>query len=220
MVHKNNKSGVIDVTGKVIVPVEMDAIGSLQGNSISILKNARFGLLNTSTRRFVPPQYSKNLTPYNQNLLVGFKGGNYVLIDWNNHATTNLSFDEIKYWNDSSALVRKGGNWMISDLRKGTVLVDNIKRFTVVSESSQEKLVIAQLDRSYGVIHNTKGIVLPFSFTDIVNVGSAEEPLYFTEKHVEEASVYVVTYYGSSGKALRKEVYDQEEYERIYCPNN
>ncbi|MEO5977256.1 MAG: hypothetical protein ABIS36_16785 [Chryseolinea sp.] len=219
-VRKNSKSGVIDVKGKLIVPVEMDAIGSLQGNSISILKNAKFGLLNTTTRKLIPTQYSKNLTSYNQNLLVGFKNANYALVNWDNKSTNSMSFEEVKYWNDSSALIRRGGSWMIIDLRQENVLVDDIRQLTFVNDTPAEKLAIARVGSAYGVIHNSRGVLLPFSFTDIVNVGSPAEPLYFTEKHVEEASIYVVTYYESTGKAVRKEVYDQDEYERIYCPNH
>jgi hypothetical protein len=53
-----------------------------------------------------------------------------------------------------------------------------------------------------------------------VNVGSSEKPLYFTEKHLEEASVFVVIYHDDKGQILRKEIYDQEDYDRIYCSQN
>jgi hypothetical protein len=58
------------------------------------------------------------------------------------------------------------------------------------------------------------------SFSDIINVGSPAQPLYFTEKHVEEASIFVVIYYDSAGKMLRREIYEQDDYEKIYCSNN
>jgi hypothetical protein len=52
-------------------------------------------------------------------------------------------------------------------------------------------------------------------------VGSADEPLYFTEKHVSEASVFVVIYYDKNGKMLRREVYEEaDDYEKIYCQQN
>jgi hypothetical protein len=60
-------------------------------------------------------------------------------------------------------------------------------------------------------------VIIPVKFSDLVNVGSAEVPLYFTEKHVEEASLFVVIYYDHAGKILRREVYEQDDYERIYC---
>jgi hypothetical protein len=62
--------------------------------------------------------------------------------------------------------------------------------------------------------------MIPISFSDIINVGSKENPFYFTEKHVEEASIFVVIYYDSNGKMVRKEVYEQDEYEKIYCSDN
>jgi hypothetical protein len=51
-------------------------------------------------------------------------------------------------------------------------------------------------------------------------VGSDEKPLYFTEKRVEEADIYVVIYYDQAGKFLRKQVYESEEYDRIVCEDN
>ena len=67
------------------------------------------------------------------------------------------------------------------------------------------------------MVSNRHGVIIPVNFTDIVNVGSPDVPVYFTEKHVPEASIFVVIYYDHSGNFLRKEVYEQEDYERIYC---
>jgi hypothetical protein len=58
------------------------------------------------------------------------------------------------------------------------------------------------------------------TFTDIINLGSKDDPLYFTEKHVEEASIFVVIYYDRNGKLIRRQAYEPEEYEKIYCSNN
>jgi hypothetical protein len=45
-------------------------------------------------------------------------------------------------------------------------------------------------------------------------------PLYFTEKQVEEAGIYVVIYYDKDGRQLRKQVFETDEYEKIYCTRN
>jgi hypothetical protein len=80
--------------------------------------------------------------------------------------------------------------------------------------------LIIQQDNNFGVISNLSGVVIPATFSDILNVGSADEPLYFTEKHVEEASLFVVIYYDEKGKFLYREAYEIEDYERIYCTGN
>jgi hypothetical protein len=87
----------------------------------------------------------------------------------------------------------------------------------LIVDKPGERIAIVQQDNAYGVIHSTKGMIIPLNFSDIVNVGSAEKPMYFTEKHVEEASVFVVIYYNHEGKFLRKEIYEQDDYEKIYC---
>jgi len=48
-------------------------------------------------------------------------------------------------------------------------------------------------------------------------VGTAEKPLYFTEKNVEEAEIFVVIYYNDQGTMIRREIYESDEYDRIYC---
>jgi hypothetical protein len=95
--------------------------------------------------------------------------------------------------------------------------MDDIRDIRVVRDSPQEKLFIIQQNGDVGVISNKKGIVIPLKFSDIVNVGSPDLPVYFTEKHVAEASLFVVIYYDHQGKLLRREVYEQDDYDRIYC---
>jgi hypothetical protein len=51
----------------------------------------------------------------------------------------------------------------------------------------------------------------------VINVGSPEKPFYFTDKRVEEAEIDVVIYYDHKGKLIRKQVYESNEYEMIYC---
>jgi hypothetical protein len=90
----------------------------------------------------------------------------------------------------------------------------------MIRNEPEDKLAIIYQDANHGVVHNHKGTILPVSYSDIVNIGSSREPLYFTEKHVEEASVFVIIYYDAGGHFLRREIYDSEEYDRIYCPSN
>ena len=72
----------------------------------------------------------------------------------------------------------------------------------------------------YGIISNRNGLVIPPTFHDIINLGTAEMPFYFTEKSVEEAGIYVVIYYDHTGKLVRRQAYEEEDYDRIYCNAN
>jgi hypothetical protein len=106
------------------------------------------------------------------------------------------------------------------DIETHAVLSDKIKDFKMVSDTDEEKVAIMHQENAYGVISNKRGVIIPPTFTDIINIGTREEPLYFTEKNVEEASIFVVIYYDENGKLIHRQAFDEDEYERIYCSNN
>jgi tetratricopeptide (TPR) repeat protein len=221
IVSKKDKKGLIDRLGKFVLPIEYDAIGALTNQTISVLKAGHFGLLNVSSRKLIKSQYDKNILPYKNNLLIAIKGGQHGFIDWENKPQSKFEFEEVKYWNDSVALVKKNKLWEMLDLFTGKVVLSGIREIIPVRESANEKLFIMNQNNLFGVVSSIRGRIIPFSFSDLVNVGSTEEPLYFTEKHVSEASVFVVIYYDRNGQMLRREVYEEsDDYEKIYCQRN
>lgn len=221
IVSKKEKKGLIDRAGKMALPIEYDAIGTAGNQTISILKAMRFGLFNVFTRKLIKPSYDKNIIPYKSNLLVAFKDGHQGFIDWDNKPQSKFEFEEVKYWNDSVAFVRKNKMWEMLDVFTGKTVLTDVRELIPVRETPAEKLYIINQNNLFGVMSSVRGKIIPFSFSDLVNVGSVEEPLYFTEKHVSEASVFVVIYYDRNGKMLRREVYEEaEDYEKIYCQQN
>ena len=218
IISKKEKKGLIDSAGKIVLPIEYDALGTLTNQTISVLKAGQFGLLNGLTRKLVRPQYDKNINTYKNNLLIAIRGGRHGFIDWDNKPQSKFEFEDVRFWNDSIALVKRSSQWEMLSLSSGKTVLSGIREIIPIREDANEKLFIMNQNNLFGVVSSTRGRVIPFSFSDLVNVGSAEEPLYFTEKHVAEASVFVVIYYDRSGKMLRREVYEEpEDYEKIYC---
>ena len=214
---KKDKRGLITAEGKVILPMIYDAIGTVKDGTISLLKAMKFGLYDLSRGKLIAPEYNKNIISYNADILIACKDKACGLIGWDNKPLSNFEFSEIRFWNDSVALMRKDTRWMLYDIRKREPVMDDITALWFLRDTPFEKLVILKQGVNYGVISSSHGVVIPVNFSDIVNVGSPDVPLYFTEKHVEEASLFVVIYYAHDGRMLRKEVYEQDDYERIYC---
>lgn len=217
---RKEKKGLLTSEGKPLLPLAYDAIGSVNNGVVSLLKGLKFGLFDCTRKKLVKPQYAKNLVGYNDKINVVYKDGMYGFAGWDNKAISKSEFDEVRYWNDTAAFVRKKLEWMIYEIKTQKVLLDKVKEYQLILDGDDEKLAIVQQGHNFGVIHNRKGTIIPISFSDIINVGSRDEPLYFTEKHVEEASIFVVIYYDRNGKMIRKEVYEHDDYEKIYCSNN
>lgn len=220
VVSKKEKKGLVAKNGTIVLPIEFDAIGSVLNHTFSLLKNKKFGLYNLSQDKQIKPQYDKNVISYNDKLVIGLRNGLYGLVDWNGKPLTNFEFEDIRYWNDTAAFIKKNSQWMLLNMLNQQVVFDEIANYQVISTDNDEILAIFDYQNEFGVMSNKRGLIIPNGFSDIRNIGSASRPFYFTEKHIEEASMFIVTYYSSDGRLIIKQLYEQDDYDRLYCSNN
>ncbi len=217
MITRDGKKGLVSSEGKVILPNEYSLIVATQKNYASLFKEKKFGLFDLKNRKLIKPLFERNVRPFQTNIFIASKEGYLGFIDVEAKPFGDFEFEEILEWNDSSALVKKNFQWMIFNWYTNKASISRIKDYRMILNSDSEKIMIIHQDNAYGIISNRVGIVIPPTFSDIVNIGSDEEPMYFTEKNVEEAGIYVVIYYNKQGKLLRRQVYEKEEYDEIYC---
>jgi hypothetical protein len=199
---------------------EYDAIVRSGPNYVSLLKDKKFGLFDLVNNRLIKTMYERNIRQFNNNLLVAFKDRYYGFIDWDTQPVTEFEFEDVQAWNDSSAWVKRNFQWMILSIHSNKMGIDRVKDYRLIRDDDDEKLAIVHIENEFGVISNRKGLIIQPTFSDIVNVGTAEKPLYFTEKHVEEAGIYVVIYYDHKGLQVRRHIYEDSDYDRIYCHEN
>jgi len=212
------KKGIFRRDGKLAQPAEYDAIIPSGSGYLSLLKEKKFGLYDIKRQKLIKPQYERNVLPYAGNYFIAYKGG-YGIITAAEEPVTGFEFDEIRYWNDTSAWVKKNYAWSVCSIRSQEYKLPRVRSFQTIKDTDTERIVRVQQDNYFGIVSNRKGVVIPPTFTEIINIGSDEKPFYFTEKRVEEAGIYVVIYYNSQGKLVRKQVYEEEEYSKIYCEN-
>ncbi|MDH5474066.1 MAG: WG repeat-containing protein [Cyclobacteriaceae bacterium] len=216
VIQQHGKKGVIDAHGNTIVPLKMDAIANYNNGSFSILSNSTFGRYNKDST-YISPEYDRALKPYNDTLLIAYKDNGYGLIHTNNEPITHFEFEEIRYWNDTSALVKQNYEWKIYDFTAQEALIENIKHIEDLSNTSDEIIMKLLIDNNYGVYSNTRGIIVPSSFSDIIDIGSNETPLYLAERNIEEANFYVTIYYNNRGEIIYKQAYEGFDYQKVYC---
>jgi hypothetical protein len=216
LITKNSMKGVLDSRGKLVLPLEYEAIVQQQADRLSLLKDKKFGLYDLTRKTAIKPTYERNLLHYTNNWFIAYKLGGWGFIQPDMKETPTFLFEEIQFWNDTAAWV-KNGSWKIYDFKNKKILFDEIERFEYVRKSTEEYVAIVKQKTGYGVISNRHGIVIQPSFTLIVNLGDIEKPLYFTEKYVSEANIYVVIYYNAKGEILRRQAMDEQEYDRLVC---
>ncbi|UII28914.1 WG repeat-containing protein [Fulvivirga maritima] len=218
IISKMNK-GLISNEGKSLLPFVYEAIGNYNNGYISLLRNKKFGIYNYKKELLIPTEYNQNIKPYNQSLLVVEQGEGFGFVDVTNKNYGDTSFDEITYWNDSIALVKQELVWKLYDIYNDEIVNDNIKSIHFIKQEPAETVAVFLKEKGYGVYSSILGEVLSPTYNDIINVGTKDTPVYFTEKHVVEAEFYIAIYYSQKGDMLYKQVYEAEEYAEIYCDN-
>lgn len=214
---KNNKKGLISSSGKWVIPPEYDALGTVQQGMVSVLRNNKFGIWNLNIRKEIKPEYDRNIMPLNANLLIAVKQYGTGIIGWDNKPVIPFQYDEILPWTDTLLLVRKNFQWMLIDRITQKIQVDRIQSFNWIKRTAREKLVLFNSEGYYGILSNLHGMILQPTYTFIHNMGTESEPFYITEKHIEEAGIYVLIYYDASGKLVRRQVLEEDEYEKMRC---
>ena len=63
-IEEANKKGLVDKYGKLTLEKIYDGIRLIDDNTISILKNQKFGVYNTQTRKIIDPAYDSELIAY------------------------------------------------------------------------------------------------------------------------------------------------------------
>jgi len=217
IVSKGNYKGMLGRSGKLIVPVEMNEIILRDKNYLSLLKDKKFGLYNLIWKKYIKPVYERNLIPLEKQHLVVYKDGFYGLINYDAKPLTKFEFSEVQAWSDSVIWIKKDYQWKLMNYITGQIIMDQIKDFSWLRNSAREKIVRVHRENYYGIVSNTRGVVIQPTFTEIINLGDADNPFYFTEKQVEEAGIFVVIYFDKTGKLVRKQALEEEEYDKILC---
>ena len=217
IVSRGGKKGIVKRTGKIVVPVEMNEIILTDRNHLSLLKDKKFGLYDLRSQKYVKPTYERNLLPLDSKHLIVFKDGFYGLMGLDEKPVTAFDFSEVQAWGDSLIWVKRNFQWKLLNYMSHQVIADRVKDFTWIKNTGEEKIARFHRENYYGIISNRKGLIIPASFNEIFNLGTVDQPFYFTQKQVEEAGIFVVVYFDRNGKLVRKHAYEEDDYERILC---
>ncbi|HRI80418.1 MAG TPA: WG repeat-containing protein, partial [Cyclobacteriaceae bacterium] len=219
LITKAGKKGLVGEDGRILVPIEYDAIVSTGDHTFSLLKEKKFGWYDARTRQLMKPVYDRNVRLYNDRYQLAFKDKGYGFIRPDGTPLGNFEWEDFQFWNDSTAWVKKNFQWLLLSIQDQRVKLDRVRNFSTILDTPAEKICSLRQDNATGIISNRRGIVIPIKYSDIINLGTAEDPLYFTERHIEEAAISVVVYYDKQGKIIRRQAMETDEFEKIVCDN-
>lgn len=214
VVKTKGKEGVIDAKKVVILRPEYDLIEG-RGGMIVLLKKNQIGCLDLRKNTFIPSLYEGRVERFGDHYRVT-KLGKTGLISGKNKVVCPISYDDLLVWNDTSFWARSGASWSLLSTT-GSPIIQGVVDIRPWETDVALGLHIFIQGSKYGIIHPTKGEVIPPQYNDIINVGTANKPIFFAEQHLETADFFVVTYFDQLGNIFKSHAFRSEEYSKIYC---
>lgn len=212
-----NAAGIADSAGNTLLKPVYDAVGNYQDGYFATLEKSRFGIFNPYRDIHIRPQYQAALRPYSDSLLMARKNKDWGIIDLQNKRVLNFDYQELQYWSDSVALAKKEGEWFLLNLKSGETTYGPFRDFDILKQSPEESMAIIYSADGYGVLSSSKGELIAPTYDDVVNLGTPENPLFYCEKKVKEADLYVVVYTNAAGESVFKKAYPRQEWLRLLC---
>lgn len=212
------KKGIIKENGLVVQKAEHDAIGLVGDNVALTLDGGKFGYYHLDSRNTISPRYSQRLAPYNDEMLIAALGSKKGIIESRTgESITGFDYDEVRYWTDSTAMVKMEDEYQIINITDQSALMAGIRKIKVIKDSPEETVLSILGKDGFGILSNKNGEIMPPLYNDIVNLGTVDDPVYFAEQHLPRAEFYVVTYSDRYGKVIRSQAFRSAEYDMIYC---
>jgi hypothetical protein len=185
----NNKVGLIDIKGNVVVPADFDDIRKLwnrpgSSNILLVEKDGRIGLLNADLKELFPPVFTEYPQEIGGYIKVA-KNKKYGLIHENGAILIDLVFDDIKpihdslymgmVCKDSSELkkLRLNTHWNWGYKVKDCTVFD--KDFRVIAELKDYEYIyywgikrfIVKKNNQFGVLNHKGEVVIPLEYDEL-----------------------------------------------------
>ena len=181
-IKKNGKYGLIDLTGKELLPAEYDEIVALRGiaNSIILKKDGKQGLINDNGSIIVEVNYKEI-----KNLGTTYKDG-YITIDENEKygvvSTTKKQMLENKYeeveqvYLQDYYLVKEDGNQKLVNSAGDTVISEG---FDTIKSITSRGFIFTK-DNLYGEMDKTGAVLVEAKYQDLKE---AKDGIYIAKEN-------------------------------------
>ncbi|MDW3197012.1 MAG: WG repeat-containing protein [Cytophagales bacterium] len=212
---QRGKLGMINGKGEELIAFQYDAMQESDG-LIFLLSKGKIGAYDIQDSTLILPRYESKLERFGPYYITRAKG-KYGIIDESEDEIVDFDYDQIRYWNDSTAWVKDEADWSLMNLNDGSFLIDTVSNFEMIVGREDLQIATFYGERGYGLASSRNGELLPPKFNEIRNLGNQEDPLFTAEVYSPETGFYILLYLNEKGEKLGSYAFRVQEYEKIYC---
>ncbi|WP_370090312.1 hypothetical protein [Ekhidna sp.] len=215
-VQIRGKQGLIHVNGDWVLNPVFDTIDEKNGLVLTLIKG-KIGCYDPLINELIATEYEARVERLG-NYYLAKKDGKYGVIDHAKSQKLSFSYDQIQPWNDTTYLVKKNHMFHIVDLNEEPA-AEPVESMKLLIKNDVQSIYRYVKNGKYGLLSNTYGELLKSEFTDIFNIGTTEDPLFFADQHLDKAGFHVVSYINQKGELILSKAYTLDEFDKILCDN-
>ncbi|MEQ9466078.1 MAG: WG repeat-containing protein [Ekhidna sp.] len=215
-VQTRGKQGLIKTNGDWVLNPVFDAIDEKDGLILTLI-NGKIGCYDPVINQLIRTEYEARIERIGKYYLAK-KDGKYGVIDFAKSEIISFDYEEISQWNDTSYLVKQDGEYLIINGKEESVF-EQMESVKLLVQNDRHKMYQYIKDGRYGLMSSEYGQLLGPEFTDVFNIGSRQDPLFFADQHLDKAGFHVVSYINQVGELILSKAYTREEFDRILCDN-
>lgn len=171
-VKQNGKYGLINLTGKELLPCEYEEIMAVEGiqNTFKVKKEGKYGVVNQEGTKLVETQY-KDIQRLGKDNKAGFvvqaEDGKYGIVDYSQTQIIEAKYDKIEtiYGNDYY-VVEKDGKQILVKKDGIEVLTTGFDKIAQILKSSDNG-IIYEKDKKYGIMKLDGTITINAEYDDL-----------------------------------------------------
>ena len=206
----NNKQGVWNSKGNVVIPIEYDFIEQ-KNHLAQLLKNGKITGFDLDHNIKLPDQYEdlfEQLGPYYLTKKESLKG----LINRDGDVVIDFKYQNIISLNDSLFWVQTDSSWSLITNHQKRIL-QGISTYTPIAKNIFRYLK----NNKYGLIYGNQSIHYPAEYDAIQPILYHDTPLFQFQIFVAPAPFHVVITRDFSGQLVYSQAYRPHEYEQMVC---
>lgn len=212
---QRGKLGLLNGSGEEIIPFQYDAMQESDG-LIFLLSRGKIGAYDMRDSTLILSRYESKLDRFGPYYITREKG-KYGIIDETEDEIIDFEYDQIRYWNDSTAWVKNEEKWSLINVNQETPVIEEVSDFDLLIDREDLQLATFYGTAGYGLASSVKGELLPPKFNDIRNLGSQEHPIFAAEVYSPETEFYILLYINEKGEKLGSYAFREQDYDLIYC---
>lgn len=213
-VQVRGKQGLMHVNGDWVLNPVFNTLDEKDGLILTLI-DGKIGCYDPQKNKLISADYEARLERLSDYYLTK-KEGKLGVIDELKNEILSFSYDEILLWNDTSYLVKKADKFLIIN-REENPVYDAIESVRLLVQNDSHSIYQFVKNGKYGLISTKYGELLTPEFTDILNIGSNENPLIFADQHLDKAGFHVVSYVDEKGELILSKAYTRDEFDGILC---